>query len=220
MEDALLQLRLLRDRNASATSHGIQEAVADVENFSEEATSSFLAALGELIKGDVEESKNADGALELGTLQMYKQEAYRSGLSLTEPLTAARAGHFAYALLDLLQKNLKLFYSETLFKTLVDMLLQVSRSSLRSFLRCKSFEVLISIGKLEGVGVPKVEREVEQTVKSEPSRWSGSMKKIPEQWRGMKHRAGEVDKFRAQLFLITVDYPPVLQVVIYVLKLI
>jgi hypothetical protein len=110
-------------------------------------------------------------------------------------------------LLDLLQQNIKLLYREERLKILVDIALHVAKNSPRSFLRCKAFEVLISVGKMEGVGIHKVEREVEQTLRAETSRWTGSLRKIPDQWRGMKTKAGEMDMFRAQISSITVDSP-------------
>jgi hypothetical protein len=203
MDDQLLYLRLLHERNGGAVPTGVQKAASDLKTFLEQSISSFLGALSQLIRADMEELKTANQS----PLAVETNNSNSSDTASNEYLALARPGHFAYALLDLIQQNIKLLYSETRFKVLVEIALQVAKGSPRSFLRCKAFELLISIGKVEGVGLQKVEREVEQTLKGDKSRWVGSFKKIAEQWRGMKVRAGEKDKFRAQLSFITVDYP-------------
>jgi hypothetical protein len=195
MDDNLLHLRLLHERNTR--SDGVEHAVKELGLFFDEAMNHYLSCINKLINGDMEEFKTANT-----TKTSY------STCSTESPAT--KLGHFTYSLLDLVQQNIDLLYSEPRFKMLVGMALHVARASPRSFLRCKAFELLVCIGNLQGVGTLKVEREVEQTLKADTlSRWAGSVKKIHDQWRGMKLRGGEADKFRAQLSSITVDYVPV-----------
>jgi hypothetical protein len=199
-----MYLRLFRERTKEGENKGlIREPVDGLKSFSENADLTFLNLLEVLLQADVQRSNSVGETFEIGTLPALASEANRNSRDVIETAPIARTGHFAYALLDLLQQNIVVFGPDR-FNILVDLGLSVAKNSQNSFLRLKALEVLLSIGKLDGVGVVKVESYIEKALKDDIR--SGKFKKVVSKWPSVKKRAEEMGSFRGQLSSVTVFF--------------
>ena len=199
-----MYLRLFRERTKEGENKGlVREAIEDLKKFSDDADLKFLDVLGQLLHSDVEKSNSVGETFEPGTLPALASEANRNNRDVIETPPIARTGHFAYALLDLLQHNTAIFGPDR-FNILVEIGLSAAKNCQNSFLRLKALEVLLSIGKMDGIGVPKVENYIEKALKDDLR--SGKFKKVVGKWPSVKKRAEEMSSFRGQLSSITVFF--------------
>jgi hypothetical protein len=200
VEDFLLNIQLFRECNKRSDIKGrIHEAVEGMEKFSDDSESYFLDLIEQYIRADMEKSNAVEQ--EPGTLSALATEAFRNDDVIETP-PIARTGHFAFALLDLVQQHLPSLCTEHHFPRLMEMVLDVAKSSQRSFLRSKALEGLLNIGRIDGIGLVKVESHLQRTLKEETR-----SKKAVAQWRELKKKEEESISFRAQLSTITVVLP-------------
>jgi hypothetical protein len=185
----------------------VREAVEGLEKFSGDSGKYLVDLLRRLVIGDVEKANSiAELEYEPGTLPFLATEAYHSNQDVIETPPIARTGHFAYAILDLIQQLLCPICTHTEIDDLIKLSLSVARSSNHSFLRYKALELLFAIGGIESVGMSKIEKSLDQTLKEDlvPTNFRRAMSKR----REVQKRGNDMANFRAQLLPITVDFPP------------
>lgn len=209
LEDHVLFIRLFRERNGESEAKGlVREAVEGLRTFSKETDNNFLAVVRGYLDQDIKTSNSIGETFERGTLPSLAGEANRNQREVIETAPIARTGHFAYALLDLVQQNLRILCNATLgmeYKAVTDIVLYVATTSQQSFLRLKALEVLWKIGKLEHVGVTRVENYIERALKEELR--SRKLKQVVGKWPNVKQREQDMVNFKSQLEAITVFTP-------------
>jgi len=202
IENFLLYVRLFNDRHKRIDAKGlVKEAVKDLDTFSHEAEKYLLNVLEETIQRDIHGSNQVTEKLEAGTLPFLADQAYRKSDDVIETTPVARSGHFTYALLDLIQGNLRPAYTTKQFDALMEISFYVAKTSKHSFLRRKAFEVLHLLGTSEPNAMAKVERALNQARADHVQ--IISFKKASTKWPDIKRRAEEVKNFRAQLASVT-----------------
>jgi len=210
LDEYILFMRLFRERmSGDDEAKGlVREAVDDLRAFSKETDNNFLAVLKDYITKDINNSNLIGETFERGTLPSLAGEANRNNREVIETAPIGRTGHFTYALLDLVQQNLRALCHPALgldYKVVTDTVLYVATTSQQSFLRLKALEVLLKIGKLEHVGVMKVENYIERTINEDIK--SGKFKQVVGKWPNVKQREQDLANFKAQLEAITVFSP-------------
>ena len=206
IEDFIYYKRLFRERSENTEAKGlVKAATEELTTFSNQADSKFLEVLKELIDHDMIASNKVSDQYEDGTLPALAEEATHNCRDTLETPPIARTGHFAFALMDLIQQHLPILNPDAHFSALVDLALDVASSSNRSFLRAKALELLFNIGKSDGVGLAKVETYFINAVKKE--RKGGNLNKVSWMWQNLKKRMEEMNAFREQLPTITVFSP-------------
>ena len=198
----LLQYRIVHATDAKGLVKGAAE---DLSAFSTLANSKFLEAVKQLVEKDTKASNASTETYDEGTLPALADEATRNDRDTLETPPIARTGHFAFALMDLIQQHLHLFDVDMHFSQLVELVLDLVRNAQRSFLRIKALELLLHIGRLEGVGLAKVETYFVTAMRKETG--SGNLKRVAGIWQIIKKRAQDMDAFREQLSTITVFRP-------------
>ena len=190
----LLNLRLFLESNARENNKGlVKEAVDGLERFWSDSEVYFETIVSQLVKNDVEKS-NAVKNMEKGTFPALEAEAIQNDEAINTP-PIARTGHFAFALLDLIQQSIKPDRSKWVDES-IKLAMYVTKTSAHTFLRRKALEMLLSIGKMEGVGLVNIEKELSQ---------SPEIKKLAEDWREVKRLGEWRTDFRARLASIVVD---------------
>ena len=202
IEKFFLNMRLYCECNElrSEAKGLVKEAVEGLEKFWTDSEQYLLNTFETCIKKDIEESNAIEDKPEEGTLADLAIEAsYNDDVIEVPPI--ARTGHFTYALLDLIQQHRTLL--QLPFSKLVDLLLDVAKTSNHSFLRSKALEVLLAIGRLERIGIPIMENELQKRAGGSPQ-----FRRATFQWRHVKKRGEEAAGFLAQLSPVTVFLPP------------
>ena len=201
VQNMLLNLRLFLEFNARENTKGlVREAVESLETFWNDSKTYFDMVVSELVKNDVNKS-NAIKGLENGTFPALEAEATQNDEAIDSP-PIARTGHFAFALLDLIQQSIRPG-SPRRFDDSIRLAMYVVKNAAHSFLRRKALEVLLSIGKVEGVGLVSIEKELAQATEN---------RKLVEDWKEVKRQAERRATFRAQLASIVCDSKNILQV--------
>ena len=199
-------MRLLHDSSKRTDVKGlVREAVEGLEKFSEDSEKYFLNVLWGLIQSDIEKA-NSVKEIERGTLPFLATEAYQSNEDVIETPPIARTGHFAYALLDLIDQVIRSSYFSA-FGTneLIKISSYIIRVSSQGFIRRKALELLYKIGTLDTVGMSTVEKSLESGAKEGVG--SLNFKKAIGKWRHLKRRGQEYAAFHGQLQSIVVDCP-------------
>jgi hypothetical protein len=189
-----LNLRLFLESNARENNKGlVKEAVEGLEKFGNDSQAYFETLISQLVKNDVDNS-NAIRDMEQGTFPALEAEAIQNDEVIDTP-PIARTGHFAFALLDLIQQSIKPSYPKWVDES-IKLAVYVTKTTKRTFLRRKALEMLLSIGRMEGVGLVNIERELSQ---------STGVKKLTEDWRETKRQGEWRANFQARLSSIVVD---------------
>jgi hypothetical protein len=187
----LLNLRLFLESNARENNKGlVKEAVDGLEKFWTDSQVYFQTIVNQLVKNDVDKS-NAVKNMEKGTFPALEAEAIQNDEAINTP-PIARTGHFAFALLDLIQQSIKPDWVDESIK----LAMYVTKTSAHTFLRRKALEMLLSIGKMDAVGLVNIEKELSQSIE---------IKKLAEDWREVKRLGEWRTNFRARLASIVVD---------------
>lgn len=143
--------------------------------------------------------------LEPGTLPSLLKDADPEDDDVfIETPPVARTGHFAYALLDLIQRLVHYGFPHTKLKEIA---LFVVRKTHHTFLQRRALDLLLAIGKTGPEVMTEVENQIGQVSSEGPS-----VKAVALLWREVKRRAEERFNFRGQLSLVMVDYPDKRQV--------
>jgi hypothetical protein len=129
--------------------------------------------------------------MEKGTFPALEAEAIQNDEAINTP-PIARTGHFAFALLDLIQQSIKPDWVDKSIK----LAMYVTKTSAHTFLRRKALEMLLSIGKMDAVGLVNIEKELSQSIE---------IKKLAEDWREVKRLGEWRTNFRTRLASIVVD---------------
>lgn len=199
-------MRLLSERHGEdAPKSLVQDAVEELKTFSRNTNDNFLAVVTSYLTSDIAKANSIGETFERGTLPSLAGESNRNNRETIDTAPIARTGHFTYALLDLVQQNLRTLCKPSLgmdFKAVTDTVLAVAMNSTHSYLRLKTLEVLLKIGQLDNVGLTKVETYIEQSLKEEIR--SARFKQIRGKWTDVKQREQDMANFKAQLEAITV----------------
>jgi len=167
--------------------------VEGLEKFWGDSETYFETVVSQLVKNDVDKS-NAIKNMEIGTFPALEAEAIQNDEAINTP-PLARTGHFAFALLDLIQQSIKPDCPKWVDES-IKLAMYVTKTTTHTFLRRKALEMLLSIGRMEGVGLVNIEKELSQ---------SAEIKKLTEDWREVKRLAEWRANFRARLASIVVD---------------
>jgi len=209
LEDYLLFIRLYQERHGEDEPKAlVQDAVEDLKAFSKATNNNFLGVLAGYFAVDIANANSIGETFEKGTLPSLAEESNRNNREAIDTAPIARTGHFTYALLDLVQHNLRTLCHPSLgmdFKVITDTVLSVAMNSTHSYLRLKALEVLLKIGKLEHVGIVRIENYIEQSLKEEIR--SVKFKQVRGKWPDVKQREQDMANFKAQLEAITVFSP-------------
>lgn len=134
--------------------------------------------------------------MESGTFPALETEAAQNDEAIDTP-PIARSGHFAFALLDLIQQSLvPIPGCRNCIGESIKLGLYVVKSTGHSFLRRKALELLLCIGQIEGAGLHSIEKELVQLT---------GHRKLAEDWRDVKRQGERRADFRSQLASIVVD---------------
>lgn len=202
-------MRLFQERHGEEERKAlVRDAVEDLKAFSRATNNNFLAVLAGYVAVDIVNANSIGETFEGGTLPSLAGESNRNNRETIDTAPIARTGHFTYALLDLVQHNLRTLCHPSLgmdFKAVTDTVLTVAMNSTHSYLRLKALEVLLRIGKLEHVGIVRIENYIEQSLKEEIR--SAKFKQVRGRWPDVKQREEDMANFKAQLEAITVFSP-------------
>jgi len=192
----LLDLRLFLECNVRESTKGLlKEAVEGLEMFWKDSETYFETMVTQLIRNDVEKS-NTVTTMEIGTFPALEAEAAQNDEAIDTP-PIARTGHFAFALLDLIQQSIGLTSGYVIWvEESIKLGLYVAKTSAHSFLRRKALEVLLSIGQVEGTRLVDIEKELAQITEH---------RKLAEDWREVKRQGERRVSFQSQRASIVVD---------------
>ena len=206
IEDFIYYKSLLHERGGNTEIKGqVKAAAEELSAFSNQSDFKFLQVIKELIDKDTLASNAVTDTFERGTLPALAAEATQNERDTLETPPIARRGHFAFALMDLIQQHLDIFNPDTHFESLFSLGLDVASTAHQAFLRLKALELLFHIGRLKGLGLSKVENYFVNAMKKENKQ--GNLRKIPGVWHLLKKRMEELDAFRQQLSSIAVFAP-------------
>ena len=171
----------------------VQEAVEGLEVFWNESKTYFETIVSQTVKDDVVKS-NAIKNLEAGTFPALEAEAAQNEEAIDTP-PIARTGHYAFALLDLKQQAIKPGCLKWVDES-IQLAMYVAKTAVNSFLRRKALETLLSVGKMEGVGLINIERELSYATEN---------RKLAGDWKEVKIESERRANFRGQLSSIVAD---------------
>jgi hypothetical protein len=200
IERYLFNIRLLQESSKRLDIKGlVREAVEGFEKFSEESERYFFTTIRQSILVDIERSNKGMDKLEPDTLPYLAELAERSEEDVIETPPIARAGHFTYALLDILHQGLrrKMWSGASWFNKMINLSLDVVRVANHSFLRQKALEVLHAVGRVDEIGLNKIERELEQASRANGA--TVNARKAYTKWRDVKRYEAQMDAFNEQL---------------------
>jgi hypothetical protein len=204
--------RLFRQRNEDSGGKGIvRTAAADLRAFADTADTNVLNALKQLVDADREKSNAVTETPEPGTLPFLADEASRNNRDTVETAPIARTGHFAFALMDLVEQEMKedvgAFDAVRNFRSLFNLPLDVVKFAHSTFLRTKALQLLYCIAKHEKIGLAAgrdcfVKSAVDSGITKR------ELQRIENTWVNVQKRAKlELDVFSSQMSSITVFMP-------------
>jgi hypothetical protein len=185
MDDLCLSIRTFRQCNSNFPK----------ENSTSPDLSDFIETTEECVINELIITLETE--LENGLQNEAVRKVLRKSGDAVRMAPLARANHFFYGVLDLIQQHIQTIDSGKINNKVVNLAFKVAQDAPHSYLRCKAFEILASMSSKCDVGQMPIEK-VNKLLRN--NNWDEKKReKFRNQWAAMRKRAVDVEMFLGEI---------------------